>query len=293
MASVSSLLNKGSSYLRNLAGAKTRSSSDRFMFPFDVDQYPRMVIMAKSKNSAKVPDLEVFLQIPQSVAIGDTHQFGGANLGVIGKAAQDALTGLGNNMTAQGAASAIQKTASNLASGINGQNASTKAAAVAQILEKTGAVKSDLVKAAAEAVMYNQRKITNPNQVNQFTGTNIRTFAFDFKLVGTSKAENEMIRSLVSQLRAHSYAGGDDYVLEYPSVFQMEFLTADGKVNPYITQIYDCYLMSMTTTYNSTSNAFYEDGAPLEVSIALSFQETKALTRDDIKAMENRAKKSK
>ena len=41
----------------------------------------------------------------------------------------------------------------------------------------------------------------------------------------------------------------------------------------------------MTAAYNGTSNSFYSDGAPLEVSLSLGFTETKALTRADIKKL--------
>jgi hypothetical protein len=91
---------------------------------------------------------------------------------------------------------------------------------------------------------------------------------------------------MIDLLRQNSYPEGNDIVLEYPSEFTISFLQAGSQnINRYISPIYTCFLMSMTTTYNGTANSFYEDGAPLEVDIALGFQETKALTRDDIKKM--------
>ena len=38
----------------------------------------------------------------------------------------------------------------------------------------------------------------------------------------------------------------------------------------------------MQTTYNSTTNAFHDKGQPVEIDIALTFQEVKALTREDL-----------
>ena len=47
-------------------------------------------------------------------------------------------------------------------------------------------------------------------------------------------------------------------------------------------KIFTCHLTSLATTYNATSNIFHADGAPLETDMALSFQEIKALTRQDL-----------
>ena len=42
------------------------------------------------------------------------------------------------------------------------------------------------------------------------------------------------------------------------------------------------YLTQMTGTYNSSGNAFHADGGPTEIDISLTFQESKALTREDL-----------
>ena len=47
-------------------------------------------------------------------------------------------------------------------------------------------------------------------------------------------------------------------------------------------KIRECYLLSLNTTYNATGNAFHTKGQPVEVDIALTFQETKALTRSGL-----------
>ena len=47
-------------------------------------------------------------------------------------------------------------------------------------------------------------------------------------------------------------------------------------------KIMETHLVNCTTTYNSTSNAFHDDGQPVEVDVALTFQETKPLVRSDL-----------
>ena len=43
-----------------------------------------------------------------------------------------------------------------------------------------------------------------------------------------------------------------------------------------------CYLINMTTAFNSSSNMFHADGSPSEVDLSLTFQETKLITRDKL-----------
>jgi hypothetical protein len=57
--------------------------------------------------------------------------------------------------------------------------------------------------------------------------------------------------------------------------------------------IKECYLLSLNTTYNSTSNAFHDKGQPVEVDIAVTFQEVKALTRGDLYEEEPEATEEK
>ena len=69
--------------------------------------------------------------------------------------------------------------------------------------------------------------------------------------------------------------------LQYPAKFNIGFFTG-GKINKYMPKIMETHLVNCTTTYNSTSNAFHDDGQPVEVDMALAFQETKPLLRSDL-----------
>ena len=54
----------------------------------------------------------------------------------------------------------------------------------------------------------------------------------------------------------------------------------------YIPKIASCYCRDLSTTFNANSDVYFENNAPLEVDIAVQFQETRALTYDDIILME-------
>ena len=74
--------------------------------------------------------------------------------------------------------------------------------------------------------------------------------------------------------------------LEYPPTFRIEFMSG-GKPNKYMPRIIDTYLTGMGANYNATGNAFHEnDGvlgaAPTEIDLSMTFQEVRAITRDDL-----------
>jgi hypothetical protein len=95
---LSSAISKAGTFIRNKFDVNGSQSSGkpqsvgagngRYLFPVDVAKYPRMCIMSNSK----VYPIELFLQVPQGLAVGDTLQYGSMNLGQIGKAGQDALS---------------------------------------------------------------------------------------------------------------------------------------------------------------------------------------------------------
>ena len=47
-------------------------------------------------------------------------------------------------------------------------------------------------------------------------------------------------------------------------------------------QIMDCHLTNLSVTYNGTTNAFHKDGAPVETDLSMTFQEARAIVRQDL-----------
>lgn len=298
MSMVTDALNRGSTFLRNLSGSRSPGGKNStsgagngvFKFPLDVEQYNRIIIVSKSRNSGIKP-IMLHLPIPPSLPVADSHGFSSMNLGQIGSVGQSVLDNVSKaaneGKITQSVIDGIAGTAKGVAGQFSGlRNNTVKAAALAQIANKAGIVPSGIITAAAEAAMYNQRSVLNPNTVTNYTGSTVRGISLTFKLVASSEQESNDIRDMVYLLRQHSYPAGNNIVLEYPSEFTLKFLKANSsEINPYISPLYTCYLRDMSVAYNGSSNSFYENGAPLEVDITVGFQETKALTRDDLESM--------
>jgi len=142
--------------------------------------------------------------------------------------------------------------------------------------------------AAGQAGMIAGGVASNPYTNVQFTGTNLRSFAFNFKLVAESPDESNAIKDIENTFRKFLYpkkAGSSEFLLEYPPLFKIEFmklLGGNASPNTYMPFIQYSYLLNMTATFNSATNLFHKTGAPVELDLALTFQESKALKREDL-----------
>lgn len=125
---------------------------------------------------------------------------------------------------------------------------------------------------------------TNPHTRQVFEGVNIRNFSFSFKLVAQSAEESKMATDIEKTFRKFLYpkkAGG--IALTYPPLFYIKFYSEGGKENHYMPKIKPCYLTGLESAFNETANAMHAGtGAPIEVNLTVSFQEERALIRDDL-----------
>jgi len=201
---------------------------------------------------------KIHMFIPLAVSTADGITYGTANLGAVGAAA--AVVG-------------DQKKDATI-SDITGQV--TKAAKGAGGTVATTAVVAEI----------NSGVVVNPYTTQNFDGVTVRSFAFSFKLIPTSAQEARDIHRIENQFRKYMYpkemgAGS----LQYPPTFRIRFMTGE-KENKYMPRIIQCYLINMTATANSTGNAFHKNddigAAPTEMDLALTFQEVRALTRNDL-----------
>ena len=128
--------------------------------------------------------------------------------------------------------------------------------------------------------------VVNPYTTQNFDGVTVRSFAFNFKLIPTSAEEAKDIHRIENQFRKYMYpkdrgAGS----LEYPPTFRIRFMVGERE-NKYLPRILQCYLTNMTASVNATGNAFHKNddlgASPTELDLNLTFQEVRAITRDDL-----------
>ena len=211
----------------------------------------------------------VTLPGPVGLQISDSANYGGVELGALGGTALETFNQVGSKGLVDGVGGTIDTMKKSVSSK---QGAGDAAAAAAS--NKFGKV--------GQALGIARGVSSNPNTTTEFTGTNVRSFSFQYKLVPFSAGESRLIKSIIDLFRINLYPEGELLYLKYPPKWSISYAVLNGKQPPNLPNFGECYLTSFSTTYNGAANAFFEDGNPVEYDINFTFTETKALTRKDI-----------
>lgn len=132
----------------------------------------------------------------------------------------------------------------------------------------------------------------NPNTRAMFKGVALREFQFQFKFIPRSADEAREVEAIIYRFREYAYpeslelTSGVSAGYKYPNMFSINLDYYNGENPegiPIGTKIKDCYLKSITTNYNSSSQAYHKDGKPVEYDLTLNFTEDVALNKKDIK----------
>ncbi len=269
----------------NIPQTEAQSSSDtaKSFLENAFNQFGNSAISASTERRGGE---SVALYMPTPVTIQDGVSIEPASLGILGEGASrsmDAGSGIG---TAVGAAlqDGMGSLIETLKGNVSGDAASLGASRLAAGLPGPG----------TDAVRGSLRVTPNPNTRMMFRSVNIREFSFDFKMVPTSKREQEEIKNIVSFFRINLYpeviklegTGGNsiDAGYKFPNLFEIKLMYEGkdlSKDNPNLS-FKHMYLKAFTASYNSTGG-FYKDGEFNEVSIQVSFAEEFTLNKDDAK----------
>ena len=219
------------------------------------------------------------LPIPQGIVFGDSASYSTINLGLIG---QGVVNSIGEINAAAGRKEGIGGLIGAGVSGIAGNVTRVAGEMTAGAAASIAARNVLRMEDAANQIDFANKQVIAPNTNTNFQNMGVRQFAFVFKLVPKDKADTESIKKILAGFRKYIYPEGNLTVIQYPPKWKIQFFNAVGDENKYMPKIYETYLTSFTSTYNSSSNMFHEDGSPIEVDTTMSFQETKALRRDEI-----------
>lgn len=123
---------------------------------------------------------------------------------------------------------------------------------------------------------------TNPGLATLFTGTSFRTHSFSYKFVPRSTFESEKLKEIILHFK---YAMAPDYLAEnhffdYPNQFDIEF-----HYPKFLFDIGASVLTSFTVDYSTENGSYFLDneGAPVSVTISMTFQELTIITKDKIR----------
>ena len=229
----------------------------------------------KKEKSVEHHIQSIYLNMPSSVVFNESVGWQGADLGVIGALANGA----------GGAAALENGLLSNAGSLLGGAALALGGGGIAG-----GIVGSVLGGGSLQSGIESTFKIkANPFKEQTFQGVEFRSFDFTFTLRARSQSDVNMIQSIITSFRAHSKPtfekGTNGAVFAYPKEFRIEFLTIDDgayETNKYIPEIKYCVCTTVNTNFTGTGWKSFEGGAPVDISLQLTFQETEIITGEDV-----------
>lgn len=223
-------------------------------------------------------DTKVTLYLPAGLAFNDGVTYDNVNIGIMGVGAE-ALTGI---LTSKDPKAAARQATMNLGKGLKGSGgkeaAKTIMTSVASIFGTEG---------VGGGVQGTLRVKANPHTRVLFGSVPIRTFEFSFTFLPSSLKEAETVIKIIKSFRTELYPMGIAQIGEtyggyaYPDMYDIQFLYK-GKEITDAPKLLPCYLQGVNTNYNPSQMAFFKDGKFTEITLALSFTETRTLFRQDI-----------
>lgn len=131
--------------------------------------------------------------------------------------------------------------------------------------------------------------IFNSNIELIFSSVDIREpFSFAFDIVPRSQKEAQQVKDIIRTFKKHSAAkrskgtAFEGLFLKAPEVFKLEYMSGN-KRHPYLNRFKICALQGMSVDYTGTNNTYatYPDGAPVNMTLGLSFQELSPIYAED------------
>jgi len=262
-------------------------------FPIEQDEKYKARVSFAAKGSGGSFVGVANLYFPEAVSFSDGLVYDNANLGIAGEIARKSAAGIsqGNeefditkisNAVTDAAKEAFTTSMDTLGNTKNLQNFISSNAGAATSLGVQGFT-PDTISAGVAA---GTGITANPHKRSVFRDVALRTFSFSFLMSPQSEAESQSIEDIVDFFRTNAYpeklseVGGFGY--KFPTKFYITFFYGDRKMSQ-APKILPSYLTSVNTTLNPRSSSFFKDGKANEVQLTMSFQEERALDKDDIR----------
>lgn len=261
----------------------------RYTFPRNLSKQRAMMRISIHQRKNELTDVNrelhstqtvlsrMYLYMPQSVQINDGLTYENVDLSNLLSVGMDLASAAGSKMSG------------------NDVDIDTRTAGTHVLSQVAGS--GGVTGGAASQALIQRGQVINPRTQMLFKGPVLRQFSFTFKFIPSNREEAEDIYSMIQEIRAHSYPSvdgaieGGESAFNFPDIFRVEFLrnptdtefqSGGNSDQLKVTRLADTYCTAISTNYNPTSPTFFAGGYPSEIDLALTFQETKVITRSDI-----------
>lgn len=222
----------------------------------------------------------IYLQMPESLIYNEQVDWQGSDLGIVGAFKEGQLS-----------AGVIAGSLANAGKILGGA-----AGTVASLIPGVGTFAAGVIGTAlgGETGLAGGLESTfnikaNPYKEQTFQGVPFRPFEFSFNFRPRNETEVIAMDDIIRSFRAFSKPtfkhAGQTGTFSYPHEFLIEFLTLKEDTyyrNEYIPQIKFCVCKSVNTNWTGQGWKSFRDGAPIDTTLTLSFEETEIITQSDV-----------
>jgi len=116
-----------------------------------------------------------------------------------------------------------------------------------------------------------------------FKSVNFRTFTFNFKFHPKNQQEAQYILQIQRRFKYHMHPELEGHYFKYPDLFGVTYRAGSGGGDQYYHKFGKMVLTDMSINYAGTGVVSqFEDGAPVETDMSLTFKEVEFLTKQRI-----------
>jgi len=225
----------------------------------------------------------IALYMPADVKDTTSASYNGAEMGVLGLAAASGGKFI-QDFQSQDFASAVK----NLAGSARGlvEEAVLKIGGGIASAATLGTISSEDITGLANKAF---GRATNPYMEVLFDKVGMRSFSYSFTFSPRNEDETNDVQTIIKMFRFHmlpELKGTNQRYMTLPSTFDIHYMyqfnTETANENQFYNKIATCVLNNVTVDYTPDGVKSFASGAPTQIKMSLSFDETEMLTKQHV-----------
>ena len=225
----------------------------------------------------------IALYMPADVKDTTSATYNGAEMGVLGLAAASGGKFI-QDFQSQDFASAVK----NLAGSARGlvEEAVLKIGGGLASAATLGTISSEDITGLANKAF---GRATNPYMEVLFDKVGMRSFSYSFTFSPRNEDETNDVQTIIKMFRFHmlpELKGTNQRYMTLPSTFDIHYMyqfnTETANENQFYNKIATCVLNNVTVDYTPDGVKSFASGAPTQIKMSLSFDETEMLTKQHV-----------
>ena len=138
---------------------------------------------------------------------------------------------------------------------------------------------------AAKLMLRTQGLAMNPQKQLLFEGIGFRTYSLAFTFTPFSQEESETVKSIIQTFRQYAAPtlrpGAAGMFFVPPGTFNLDFYF-NGDINSNVTKVAESVLKGVEVNYTPNGWATHKDGAPIQTTMTLAFQEIELIDSNKV-----------